>query len=815
MKKLLCLLFLLSFSFLSLVAQPRFGEAELFNEQWKFKLATANDKDNPLTVTDFSRWRNVTLPHDWSVEGAYSRSNASATGFLPGGMGWYEKSFTVPTEQQGKKIYLYFEGVYNRSKVYLNGELVGGRPNGYLPFLCDLTPYLKFGEENRILVQVDHTLYNDSRWYTGSGIYRDVFLVYANPVHVGLWGTFCNVESSSKKRAVFNVTTALCNESDKTAKAKVSLALINCQTGKKVGQAEKTISILAGDSVDCVQQIKLNNPEIWSIENLNLYKVVSTVMVDGKQTEQSEVITGVRRIRFDANEGFFLNDVNMKLKGVCIHHDAGCLGAAVPKTVWERRLKNLKLLGCNAIRMSHNPQATDVYDLCDQLGLLVMDEAFDEWEYPKRKWIEGWNKGKPGYDGSADFFYEWCEADLRDMVLRDRNHPSIILWSIGNEVDYPNDPYSHPILDKGTINQPVYGGYNKKAPEAERLSAISKRLAETVRKYDTSRPVTAALAGVIMSNQTDYPANIDVCGYNYTEDRYELDHNTYPERIIYGSENGHGLDAWKAVTNNDYIAGQFLWTGIDYLGESRDAFSRGSTAGLLNFAGYIKPNGYFRRALWADEPVAYLGTYPAQMRGFRSLRVPRLSTNAYPYWNYEDGALVRVVSYSNAPQTRLLLNGDVVGEAKPLDTNTHITYWDIPYKAGKLTLEGLDESGKVICTHSVATSGRPYAIQAVADATELQAGRGVSQIEITIVDENNNPVFLSDDYVTCMVQGAARLLGMEGGDNNDMESYKDFRQRVVNGKLIAYVQAQAEAGEAVVTFSATWLQKAEVKLIVK
>lgn len=475
---------------LSMSARPLFGDARLFVNDWRFKL-----QDDAVIKLDANveKWRKVTLPHDWSVEGKYSYTFASATGYLPGGMGWYAKSFTVPQESKGKKVFIYFEGVYNRSKVYLNGHLLGERPNGYVSFMYDLTPYLKYGDEvNDLRVQVDHTKYNDSRWYTGSGIYRDVYLVTADPTHVDLWGTYCITENVTSKKADFVVQTTLRNEQDKKVKAQVELTLSEKATGKLVAQSKKSIGLVANDSVVVKQVMKVKSPKMWSIKNPQLYTLRTTLYVDGKQTETNEISTGVRTLRYDPNEGFFLNGENTKLKGVCIHHDAGCLGAAVPREVWKRRLERLQDMGCNAIRMSHNPQAPDVYELCDEMGFVVMDEAFDEWEYPKRKWVEGWNVGKPGYDGSADFFNEWCERDLRDMILRDRNHPSIIMWSIGNEVDYPNDPYSHPVLETGTINQPVHGGYLKDAPKAERLSEISAKLVKVVKTYDLSRPVTAA-----------------------------------------------------------------------------------------------------------------------------------------------------------------------------------------------------------------------------------------------------------------------------------------------------------------------------------
>ena len=787
------------------LSQPYFGKSSLFVEDWKFRLETGDERTvNPLQKNDYSGWRSVTLPHDWSIEGPYSPDKASATGYLPGGMGWYVKEFVIPVDKKGEKVYLYFEGVYNRSKVYFNGQLVGGRPNGYLPFICDLTPYVKYGSTNEVIVKADHTRYNDSRWYTGSGIYRDVYLVYANPVYSSVWGTFCQVETNLRKQADFLITTALQNESLNKASVEIRLELKEKKSGKTVGKSSKKLEIQSGDSLNCRQKIKISNPEYWSVKSPNLYVLTSNIYVNGTLTETNRIITGVRNLKFDANEGFALNGEWMKLKGVCLHHDAGCLGAAVPREVWKRRLQNLKSIGCNAVRMSHNPQAPDVYDLCDEIGLVVLDEAFDEWEYPKKKWVSGWNIGTPTFDGNYDFFNEWGEKDLRDMILRDRNHPSIIMWSIGNEVDYPNDPYSHPILDKGTINQPVQGGYLPNNPPAERLGNISRKLVEVAKTYDTSRPVTAALAGVIMSNHTDYPFNVDVCGYNYTEDRYETDHKTYPDRILYGSENGHGLDAWKIVRDSKNIFGQFIWTGTDYLGESGKWPSRGFYTGLLDFGSFLKPRGYFRRVMWAEEPVTYIGTYPAQGN--------YLSQDAWPCWNYKEGEIIRVVSYSNTPHARLLLNGAIVGELKPFNPDTFITSWDIPYAPGELKVEGISDEGEVLSSYSIRSSERPYAIRLLPDVTELAKERGVAQITVDIVDEEGVPVFLADNEITCQINGPVRLLGLEASNNEDMGNYKDEKQRVFHGRLIAYVQATGEAGKAVIRFTSPWLQSAEVVL---
>ena len=507
-------------------------------------------------------------------------------------------------------------------------------------------------------------------------------------------------------------------------------------------------------------------------------------------------------MEFDPNKGFALNGRWMKVKGVCLHHDAGVLGAVVPPEVWERRLLNLKkYIGVNAIRLSHNPQAPVLYDLCDRLGLLVMDEASDEWEFPKRKWIKGWNKGEPGYQGSYDFFEEWIERDVTDMVRRDRNHPSVFLWSIGNEVDYPNDPYSHPVLDGTTINQPMFGGYKPDAPDAMRIGVIAQRLAACVRAVDTSRPVTGALAGVVMSNQTAYPEAVDVVGYNYTENRYDEDHATYPDRIIYGSETGSGIDTWHAVRDRDFIFGQFIWTGTDYLGEAGAWPSRGLGTGLLDFASQPKPRAWFRASMWREEPVTYAGTYPKNRW---------VSPDAWDVWNYEPGQEIRVVCYTNAPQARLMLNGKEVGTMKPYDDKSGIIYWDIPYEAGELVAEGCDASGKVLSSYTLRTTGRPYAIRVKADRETLSAGKATAHIEIEVVDEKGLPVKWADNEITCRGEGPARLLGLENGANNDLSEHRDNRQRVHMGRLLAYIQTTGELGDIRITFTSPLLQKAEV-----
>lgn len=784
--------------FLSLPVFPQvgFGESVDFNGEWLFSLSDQEGAES--SGFDDSEWRKLNLPHDWSIEGTYSPDLASCTGYLPGGIGWYRKHFSVDTESIGsRKNYIYFEGVYNRSDVYVNGHHIGHRPNGYASFLYDITPYLKDGD-NVVAVRVDHSRNADSRYYTGSGIYRNVWLVSAPETHISQWGT--SFETICVKNGKASVKVGV-NVDNPVAGMTVKATLYD-SSGKPVVSAKGK----AKGSNDLYLTMK--DAELWSIESPNLYSLTTQLIKDGKVIDSSTSKVGIRTLSFDPNTGFALNGTNTKVKGVCIHHDAGALGAVVPEEVWERRLRNLKDLGVNALRMSHNPQAPVVYDIADRIGLLVMDEASDEWEFPKRKWLKGWNVGTPGFDGSYDFFDEWIDRDVADMVHRDRLHPSVFLWSIGNEVDYPNDPYSHPVLDGGNsaISQPMYGGYKPEAPDAMRIGEIAKRLVSVVRGIDTSRPVTGALAGVVMSNQTAYPEAVDVVGYNYTENRYDTDHVQYPDRVIYGSENRSDYNAWCAVRDKDFIFGQFIWTGLDYLGESGRWPSRGLYTGLLDFAGNPKPRGQFRKSLWSDSPFTYIGTYPKPRRG------DWLSIDAWDSWNYNAGDTIRVVCYTNAPLGRLMLDGRQIGETKPWDESTGIIYWDIPFNPGQLVGEGVDESGKVLSSYTVTTSGRPYAIVANSDLQSFERIGQVAHIQIDIVDEKGIPVKLADNEVTVHVSGGASLIGLESGDNSDMGNYRDNRQRVYRGCLMAYIKSTDPSQPTVITLTSPLLHSTEVEI---
>ncbi|WP_224998632.1 sugar-binding domain-containing protein [Cesiribacter sp. SM1] len=778
---------------------------QLFNEGWYFHKGEVPQGEK--AAFDHSSWRALELPHDWSVEGPFSNQWASGTGYLPAGIGWYRKTFDIAPELQAKHLFLYFDGVYKNSEVWINGHSLGKRPNGHIPFQYEITPYLNKGGKNTIAVRVDHSKVADSRWYNGSGIYRNVYLIAKEPVHISQWGVAFATPEVSAAQAKATAAVKLENKSAAAAQVLVKGQLLN-QQGQAVAEAQKTVSLGAGKATEAGLEFQVRDPQLWSPQNPNLYQLKVSLAVNNQTTDELLQNVGFRTFRFDASEGFFLNGQNMKIKGVCIHQDAGALGSAVPQEVWERRLQSLKALGCNAIRMSHYPHQDYLYDLCDKMGFLVQDEAFDEWEVGKNKWIEGWNVGTPGKDGAFEHFTEWAARDLRDMILRNRNHPSIIMWSIGNEIDYPNDPYTHPVLDEGR-NPQIYGkGYVPGNPPASRLGEIAEMLVKEAKKWDTTRPVTAALAGVAMSNHTSYPDALDIVGYNYQEYRYEEDHRKYPNRIIYGSENGDALEAWLAVENNPYISSQFIWTAFDFLGEARSWPSRSSGAGILDMAGFPKPDYYFRQSLWASEPMIYIGTSEIPKEEERRGRNPA------PHWNWPTGEQVRVSSYTNCEEAELFLNGKSLGRKKLSDATGRVIQWDVAYQPGTLLVKGYN-AGKEVSTHALKTAGEPYAIKVVADKKQLNAAnKELAQLEVMVVDKEGNPVYAADNEIIVAVEGPAKLLGLESGSLTSHEDYRSNKRKAQHGKLLAYVQSQHKPGKVNISFQSSGLKPQEVSLTV-
>lgn len=803
-KSLTLILFYVFFSLSESFSQDSRGI--LFNEDWKFHKGDIA-KGETLSLDDAS-WQQVHLPHDWGIEGPFSEEWASGTGYLPGGIGWYRKSFEISTEQKNKQIYLYFDGVYKNSEVWINEKYLGKRPNGYASFYYDITPHLKKDGKNQVAVKVDHTDFADSRWYTGSGINRNVYLIATAPVHINLWGIAFTTPSVTKDQASVSVDVTINNVTKKSQAASLITELIS-QEGKVVSKAEKKITIADKGGKE-VLQFAVKAPRLWSPESPQLYRLKTSISINGKVSDVVEEQVGFRYFSFDANKGFSLNGENIKLKGVCFHDDAGALGSAVPRDVWERRLITLKAMGCNAIRMSHNPHQDYLYDLCDQLGFLVQDEAFDEWELGKNKWIKGWNVGTPGKDGYNKDFKEWADIDLRDMILRNRNRTSIIMWSIGNEIDYPNDPYTHEILNTGN-NPQIYGrGYQAGYPPAQRLAEIAKQLVKVVKQYDTTRPVTAALAGVVMSNTTEYPELLDVVGYNYQEYRYDDDHKTYPNRVIYGSENGKSFEVWQPVADKDFISAQFLWTGFDFVGEARAWPARSSGAGLIDMAGFPKPLYYHRQALWSSKPVMRLSVAPVSKEQDQRRRFDRLET----HWNWAANDSVRIECYTNAEEAELYLNGQSLGRKKLADAKNKILAWKVAYQPGKLEVKGF-KHGQLVGSYNLTTTGNAETLKVVLDKQSIKANRDeVAHIEINLVDKDGQLVGNADNEITITIEGPGKLIGLESGSLTSHEDYKSNKRKAVGGRLLAYVQAN-EHGPIKVKVSSERMKSSEIQIQAK
>ncbi|HNY78392.1 MAG: glycoside hydrolase family 2 TIM barrel-domain containing protein [Sedimentisphaerales bacterium] len=752
-----------------------------FDFDWRFSkgdFATAM-----MPAFDDSAWRMLDVPHDWSVGGPFSADYASGSGYAPGGIGWYRKHFKLDAANRGKLVVIEFDGVYHNSEVWINGHFVGRRPCGYSSFQYNLTRHVKFADdENVIAVRVDHTKFADSRWYTGSGIYRHVRLHISDRLHIGQWGVYVTTPEVSEEAATIRVETVVCNDHDRAVSLSLDSSVV-APDGKAVASLRQSASMDADAEQTFVSHIKIADPELWSLESPSMYMLRSALKAGEEVVQEVSTPFGIRTIAFDPDRGFFLNGKAVKLKGVCLHHDAGCLGAAVPDKVLERRLRLMKDLGANAIRTSHNPPAPELLDMCDRLGLLVKDEAFDEFTPPKNKWVAGWNAGQPSKFGYGEVFAEWSVRDMGDLVRRDRNHPCIIMWSIGNEIDYPNDPFSHPVLGNN---------YRCEHPPAENLVKHAQPLIEAVRKWDRTRPVTAALASIDMSNAVGLPQLLDVVGYNYQEQHYEADHKTYPSRFIFGSENGDSYNAWVAVRDNDYVAGQFLWTGIDYLGEAGRWPNRANGAGLLDLCGFKKPIAWFRQSLWSDEPMVYLC-----VSGRPGRRGPGMG--GAEHWNWPDGARVSVNCFTNCDEVSLALNGEALGMQRLSEARNGVLTWEVPFRPGVLKAAGRD-AGREVCEFSLKTAGPATRIVLSPDATRLSAdGKDVCHVEFQITDGQGVRVPDAAHEVTFDVDGPGRIIGIENGDLSSVDDPQDNTHKALQGRGLAIFQATREPGKVRLT----------------
>jgi len=756
-----------------------------FDKGWHFNLGDVPDGEK-LGLKD-GTWRVLDLPHDWSIEGKFSKDNPATPegGALPGGIGWYRKTFTVPASSKNKLVYIDFDGVYQKSTVWINGHKLGFRPNGYISFRYELTPYLNFGGTNTIAVKVDNSVQPNSRWYSGSGIYRNVWLVSTDKVAVDHWGTYVLTPAVTDKLAEVKVVTSILNGTHAQQPVIITTTVLNAE-GKPVANSVSN-TILKDASSRFTQEIKINNPMLWSVDRPYLYKVLTKI--SGKNSADSYITTlGIRYFNFDPDKGFSLNGKHVKILGVCDHHDLGSLGAAINTRGLERQLQMLKDMGCNGIRTSHNPPAPELLDLCDKLGFIVMDEAFDCWEWKKAK-----------YDYHL-YFKEWHKRDLEDQVLRDRNHPSVIIWSIGNEIPQQSDTSAMRI-----------------APE----------LAGIVHSLDKTRPITTANDRPDTSNKIIKSGAIDLIGYNYHEYDYATFHDRYPGKKFIATETTSGLEmrgyyempsdsiriwptnwdkpfahpgntvsaydntrppwgsiheaTWKVMKKYDFLSGMFIWTGFDYLGEPTPYSwpSRSSYFGIIDLAGFPKDVYYMYQSEWTSKPVLHI----------------------FPHWNWTAGKLVDIWAYyNNADEVELYLNGKSLGVKKKIGEDLHIM-WRVKYEPG--TLKAVSrKNGKVVLTREIHTAGAPAKIELVADRKNIKAdGKDLSFITVKILDKAGNLVPNASNQVSFKIEGPGFIAGVDNGDEVSHDPFKANYRKAFNGLALAIVQTKEKAGN--ITFTAT------------
>lgn len=673
----------------------------------------------------------------------------------------------------------------------------------------------------------------DSRWFTGSGILGEVTLTVEDPVHLTEGGVFFSTVRADDGEAEYRIITEIANDTDKDCRAEVRHLLFCKDSHKAVSDIVEKLEIKAGQTVSCISFGKLKSPELWSVDSPYLYELKTFLIYDEAQNQNgalrmnlvSSIKTGIRTYYFYPDEGFFLNSRPLKLKGVCVHHDLGCLGGIAVDAAWERRLAKLREMGCNAIRMSHNPHCPGLYDLCDRMGFLVMDEAFDEWEAPKNKWWHGHNVYPPKHQGYYTAFHAWHKADLTDMIRHNRNHPSIIMWSIGNEIDYPNDPYCHPSFESMTgnndSNKPEAEKiYNPLRPDASRLRTIAEKLCAIVREADDTRPVTQAIAFPELSANLGIFELLDVVGFNYKEHLYDENHKRFADKPILGSENGHLYSQWRTVTDLSYISGQFIWTGIDNLGEASGWPVHGSGAGLLTLAGFEKPGFYRRQSFWSDSPMVHLVTVREDLcrstpwGDYFEDAIDNEFADAGEFWDYAPGENVVVKCYTNLPAVEFFLNSKSLGIHKREPGHDCILL-NVRYEPGRLSAAGVTGSGdgqQVI--HSIESTGSASNIRLseyVPDNIICESDRRIKQIEVTVTDAYGRRIYTDSTLVRVKVING-KLLGIENGDLADVTEYSLPQRRAFRGQLLIYVCRNDENEPMRVEASADMLPKSVIEI---
>ncbi|QCX40320.1 glycoside hydrolase family 2 protein [Aureibaculum algae] len=812
-----------------------------FNFDWKFSLDQKGDAFS-RGLND-SKWRDVNLPHDWSVEFPFEEKLEGATGYLPGGLGWYRKQFSINLEEN-QSAFILFDGVYNNSEVWLNGKKLGANPYGYSPFYFDITPFLtKDGKNNLIAVKVDHTRYADSRWYTGSGIYRNVKLITVNKTHIPIWGTYVTTPKVTTNEATVQIQTTIKNTAKRKTKIILQSVILDAN-GKEIAKKEDKVTVKGNGQEVFKQNIQIASPKLWDTENPNMYNVVSTLKINDELIDQYATPFGIRTLRFTAKEGFFLNDKFTLVKGVCLHHDGGLVGAAVPKGVWKRRLMQLKEAGVNAIRTSHNPFSKEFLDLCDTMGFLVQDEIFDELDYPKDKRLNYHDRIVDSITrGYTNHFQKWGESDLKRTILRDRNHPSIFQWSIGNEIEWtylhyryitglwpdPNDPQKTegfwgglPIYSPEELKQ-RYNSWDKKE---HILAETAKRLNGWIKSLDTTRPTIANLIIPQVSLVSGYADAIDIAGFSYRNSIIPWAQKHFPNKQVTITECPGGWDDWKQVLENPGVFSIFMWTGIDYMGESNEKWPiKGGWGEILDLAGF-KLQGYnYFKSIWVDEPHISLGTLPLEKSSFLA---DKLSGQAIPkdknsykwrntntHWNYKDGDSILVEVASNLATVELFLNDKTLGSRSMSECPDRIFRWVVPYEKGVLTAKAGFAKQKIIA--NLSTTSEPIGLQITTDKTELTSdGYDVAHIVAQLVDKDGNLVKTSNAKVTFDVKGSVRILGVDNGAGDNIQNFQSNELMTSKGRCLLIVQSKRDVvGKAEIKATTENFSSAVIQLDVK
>ena len=809
MKKLFLASMLLTAAafFSHLNAQTR--TRENFDDNWKFILDSVNSY-NGTDVNDAS-WRTLNLPHDWSIEMPFDSTSPTGTsgGALRGGLGWYRKTFSLPESSKDKNVFIDFDGVYMNSEVWINGHSLGVRPNGYISFRYDLTPYLKFGNDKNILVvKVDNSKQPNSRWYSGSGIYRNVWLVTTNKVFVDHWGTNIVATNISNHSAKLHVKTSIANFSDRTHNVDLVTRIVDAE-GKQIA-TQKTSNVTLNKFQNIEQDIAVANPHLWSISDPYLYKAVTQVLTDNKVVDEYTTNIGIRYFRFDVDKGFFLNDKPVKIIGVCDHHDLGCLGTAINTRALQRQLEMLKSMGINGIRTSHNPPAPELLDLCDKMGFIVMDEAFDMWKRPKNK-----------YDYHL-YWGEWHKKDLADQVLRDRNHPSVFIWSIGNEI-------------------PEQWGNHGKDTSGR---SIARELAVIVRSLDTTRPITSALNNPYPEGNEIYASGVlDLVGFNYHQQEYKNFPKKFPGQKFIATESvssintrGHydmpsdSIRRWpsrwdkplqnanpdftcsaydncsvpwgstqeetlKELLKYDFASGMFVWTGFDYIGEPTPYPwpARSSYFGIIDLAGFPKDAYYLYQSLFTDKTVLHI----------------------FPHWNWKTDQTIDVWAYyNNADEVELFLNGKSLGTKKKTGDDLHVM-WRVTYETG--TIKAISrKNGKVVLTKEIHTAGAPAKIILSTDRNKITAdAHDLSFVTAKVVDKDGNLVPDANNLIKFTTTGEGSVIATDNGSETDLESFKNTQRKAFNGLCLGVVQSTKKAGAIRLTAKADGLQSSSIVITTK